>query len=122
MEGKEMIPLFSYGTLRSEKVQMETFGRLLDVKEATLPRYKLGDVEIKDDEVLRRSEEVIHPIAVYTGDQLDEVEGSLLRVTSEELALSDSYEVDEYQRILERLKSGELAWVYVERYTRPNNI
>lgn len=72
--------------------------------------------------VLRRSEEVIHPIAVYTGDQLDEVEGSLLRVTSEELALSDSYEVDEYKRILERLKSGDLAWVYVERYTRPNNI
>lgn len=121
MEGKELIPLFSYGTLKTEKVQLETFGRKLEVKEDSLPRYKLGKVEIQDQEVLRKSEEEVHPIAVYTGNHIDEVDGCLFRVTAEELAQSDRYEVDEYQRVLERLKSGELAWVYVEKYTRPDN-
>ncbi|RUM82060.1 MAG: gamma-glutamylcyclotransferase, partial [Candidatus Thioglobus sp.] len=33
--------------------------------------------------------------------------------TADELAQSDEYEVDEYQRVLAKLKSGKQAWVYV---------
>ncbi|MDB2590301.1 gamma-glutamylcyclotransferase [Candidatus Thioglobus sp.] len=106
--------LFSYGTLQSEKVQFETFGRELEGHADKLLGYKLAMVEIKDQHVVDLSGETHHPIAVVTCDLADEILGMVFEITTEELAQSDKYEVDEYQRVMGRFKSGKQAWVYVQ--------
>jgi len=37
----------------------------------------------------------------------------VFEITVEELAQSDKYEVDDYQRVMGKMKSGRSAWVYV---------
>lgn len=103
--------LFSYGTLQFEKVQLESFGRLLTGKSETLEGYRLGEVEIKDPEVLRLSAKRFHPIAIPCLDE--QIEGMVFEITHEELLRSDSYEVEEYTRQAIPMKSGLKAWVYV---------
>lgn len=106
--------LFSYGTLQSKKVQFEIFGRELTGFNDVLLGYKLNKVKINDQNVVVLSDEIYHPIAVITCDLVDEILGMVFEITTEELAQSDKYEVDEYQRVLGWLKSGQLAWVYVQ--------
>jgi len=105
--------LFSYGTLQNIEVQLETFGRELTGAKDQLSGYQLEMVEIKDQSVVDLSGETHHPIAVATGDGADEIPGMVFEITTQELAQSDEYEVDEYQRVLGSLKSGKQAWVYV---------
>jgi len=105
--------LFSYGTLQSVEVQLETFGRELVGSNDILLGYKLNQVKIHDQNVVMLSGESYHPIAVATGDGADEIPGMVFEITTQELAQSDEYEVDEYQRVLGSLKSGKQAWVYV---------
>lgn len=105
--------LFSYGTLRYEKVQMETFGRRLEGFEDSLPCYRLKKLKIVDPEVIAKSGEDIHSIIEFSADPEDEVRGTVFKVSSEELAQTDEYEVDDYKRVKVQLKSGVLAWVYV---------
>ena len=105
--------LFSYGTLQKVEVQLETFGRELLGSSDVLLGYRLGVVEITDQSVIELSSESHHPISVITCDHADEIPGMVFEITAEELAQSDEYEVDEYQRVLAKLKSGKQAWVYV---------
>lgn len=106
--------LFSYGTLRLERVQLESFGRLLDGEDDAMPGYRQTLVEITDPDVLRKSGERFHPIVASSGDPADEVAGKVFKVTAAELAAADRYEVADYKRVTVRLKSGKEAWVYIQ--------
>lgn len=104
--------LFSYGTLQQENVQLANFGRVLEGKTDTLPRYVIGEIEITDERVLRESGKSHHPILRYTDNPADEVQGTVFALTPEELAQADDYEVDDYQRVSAQLKSGTTCWIY----------
>jgi gamma-glutamylcyclotransferase (GGCT)/AIG2-like uncharacterized protein YtfP len=108
------VPLFSYGTLRQENVQMASFGRLLAGSPDALPGYASVMIEITDPGVVAASGMKFHPMVVVTGNPDDEVPGTLFLITEAELAAADAYEVSDYKRIEVRLKSGKSAWVYVK--------
>ena len=105
--------LFTYGTLRTEEVQLATFGRKLAGHADALPRYRLKMIEIKDQEFVAKSGTAIHRNLQFTGDPSDFVEGAVYSVTLNELEAADAYEPDGYKRVLVQLKSGANAWVYV---------
>ncbi len=105
--------LFSYGTLRYEKVQIATFGRKLVGNEDRLPLYRMEKLKITDPDVIAKSGEDVHSIIKFSGDSLDSVPGMVFKVTSEELRQADAYEVADYKRVKVKLHSGISAWVYV---------
>lgn len=105
--------LFSYGTLRYEKVQIANFGRKLEGQEDTLHGFKLSQVEIKNSDVVATSGDNFHPIISYTGNPSDWVSGIVFAISKEELVQADKYEVSEYKRVNVILKSGINAWVYI---------
>ena len=102
-----MNKLFSYGTLRYKKVQIETFGRELQGKKDKLIGYKISMIKINDQDVISKSDESEHRIIEYTGKNKDIVKGVLFNINDEELIKADSYEVKEYERIRVILKSKE---------------
>ena len=112
MADRADILLFSYGTLRLPAVQLATFGRLLDGRDDAAPGYRLTWVEITDPDVIATSGSDRHPIMVESDEPADAVEGRVLEITQDELAAADEYEVDDYARVLVRLRSGAQAWVY----------
>lgn len=107
------VRLFSYGTLQLESVQMASFGRLLEGTPDALPGYRRDMIEIADPEVLKASGERFHPVVSASANPADEVAGRVFRITPEELAAADLYEVSDYRRIEVVLASGIMAWVYV---------
>ena len=109
-----MNKLFSYGTLRYKKVQIETFGRELQGKKDKLIGYKISMIKINDQDVISKSDESEHPIIEYTGNNKDIVKGVLFNINDEELIKADSYEVKEYERIRVILESKEKGWVYIK--------
>jgi gamma-glutamylcyclotransferase (GGCT)/AIG2-like uncharacterized protein YtfP len=108
------IRLFAYGTLQLPEVQMASFGRLLEGSGDAMPGYRSDLLEITDPDVLATSGARFHPIVVPSADPVDEVAGTLFRVSEEELWAADAYEVADYARTTVRLKSGVEAWVYVK--------
>ncbi len=108
----DAVLLFSYGTLRDSAVQMANFGRLLAGRADTLPGYTLLQITINDAAVVALSGKSQHTIA-KRGHADDEVAGMVFEITANELAAADRYEVAEYTRVLETLKSGVESWVYV---------
>ena len=113
MEGAASEYLFSYGTLRSEAVQLATFGRRLDGQADLLRGYRLELLTIRDAGVVATSGTAQHPIACRTGDASHAVPGTVFRLTPQELAQADAYEVDDYRRIAVTLASGVTAWMYM---------
>ena len=107
--------LFTYGTLQTEEVQLETFGRRLEGHADDLPQYTLRTIEIKDQEFVAKSGTAIHRNLQFTGAASDFVEGTVYSVTREELEQADAYEPEGYKRLLVELKSGAKAWVYVNQ-------
>jgi gamma-glutamylcyclotransferase (GGCT)/AIG2-like uncharacterized protein YtfP len=105
--------LFSYGTLKKEKVQSELFGRLLKGTKDTLKGYKLSTIEIKDESVLSKSEQQYHLIAIPSKNNSDSIEGTVFEVSEEEVLIADKYETDDYKKVKVILESGKEAWVYV---------
>ncbi|WXT99653.1 MAG: hypothetical protein Ctma_0357 [Catillopecten margaritatus gill symbiont] len=103
--------LFSYGTLQTPAVQIETFGRELIGYEDQLLGYKLAMLEIQDKSVVELSGKTHHPIAI--AQQGETVQGKVFEITPEELAQSDKYEVSDYHRVLGKMASGKSVWVYV---------
>ena len=91
--------LFSYGTLQMENVQISTFGRLLEGHKDKIYGFVKDMVEIKDDDVVKTSGKTHHPIVRHSNDTNDFVAGTMFKITKEELAHADKYEVDEYKRI-----------------------
>ncbi len=111
--------LFSYGTLQLERVQIENYGRLLKGRKDRLFGYKLDKLKITDTEVLKKSGIEFHPIAVKTDSPNDVIEGTIFEITEEELIETDKYEVNDYQRVLEKFASGENAWIYIAKSDKP---
>ncbi len=105
--------LFSYGTLRYEKVQIETFGRKLEGAEDFLTGYVLKKLKITDPDVIAKSGEDVHCIVEFSGNPQDRISGMVFKISPEELARADEYEVEDYKRIQVTLLSGVSAWVYV---------
>ncbi|HCN51200.1 MAG TPA: UDP-N-acetylmuramate--alanine ligase [Chryseobacterium sp.] len=105
--------LFSYGTLQKEKVQLETFGRILQGEKDALSGYKIDMLEITDPEVLLTSGQKYHPVLKFSGNEEDEVGGVLFEVTETEIIQADDYEVDDYERIEVVFTSGKKGFIYV---------
>jgi gamma-glutamylcyclotransferase (GGCT)/AIG2-like uncharacterized protein YtfP len=107
--------LFSYGTLRQPEVQLATFGRSLEGRDAAIAGYRLEWLTITDPHVIATSGSDRHPLLVAdaTGSADATVSGTVFTVTPDELRAADEYEVDDYRRIEVPLTSGETAWVYV---------
>jgi gamma-glutamylcyclotransferase (GGCT)/AIG2-like uncharacterized protein YtfP len=105
--------LFSYGTLRHAKVQLATFGRVLDGRADAVIWFELDWVTITDEHVIATSGSDRHPI-LKPSDRTDAaVEGTVFAVSAADLVAADEYEVDDYRRITVPLRSGDRAWVYV---------
>lgn len=107
--------LFSYGTLQNEQVQLETFGRKILGFKDELIGYKINYIEIFDKEVLRMSNQKFHLIIEYTGNTSDKVNGMTFEISEDELIKADNYEVDDYRRVLLKLKSGKNGYVYIQK-------
>jgi len=113
--------LFTYGTLQQLDVQLANFGRALDGRPDVLPGYRLETLTITDPDVVAVSGSAEHPFAVATGDPNDEIVGTIVTLTTAELAAADRYEVDDYTRVLVELRSGSRAWAYVKAGGTDNN-
>ena len=106
--------LFSYGTLRQPEVQMALFGRLIEGVPDAMPGWRSRMIEISDPDVIAKSGTRWHPMVERSDDPADAVEGLLFRVSTEDLASADAYEVD-YARRPVRLRSGLTAWIYGDK-------
>jgi hypothetical protein len=107
------VHLFSYGTLQLPAVQVEQFGRHLDGEPDALPGHRLNWVTITDPAVVAVSGTDRHPIVRHTGEPTDTTTGTVLTLTTAELAAADLYEVDDYRRIVVTLGSGSQTLVYL---------
>lgn len=107
--------LFAYGTLQSDSVQISTFGRKLEGAPDALPVYKIITITIDDQDFVATSGAAHHRNLQFTGDASDVVEGTVFKMSAEELEQADSYEPDGYARQLVQLRSGIKAWVYLAR-------
>ncbi len=108
------IPLFSYGTLQLESVQLCKFGGLLPGEPDAVVGYRRAEIAIDDPETIALSGSNIHAIAIETGDPRDQIEGTLFHVTAAQLDAADAYEVGDYKRVEVALRSGRAAWAYVK--------
>ncbi|HEY1639534.1 MAG TPA: gamma-glutamylcyclotransferase family protein [Streptosporangiaceae bacterium] len=104
--------LFSYGTLQQPGVQLATFGRRLTGAADQLPAHRGGWITITDPAVIAESGSDRHPIVRATSSPADTVTGTVLTLSTAELAASDACEVDDYRRSRITLASGTRAWVY----------
>lgn len=107
--------LFSYGTLQKEQTQIALFGRTLQGWPDVLNGYKTATIEIKDESFLAKGEQAIQQTAIASNDESDNIKGTVLEVTEEELRIADSYEPKGYGRIKVKLQSGKEAWLYVAK-------
>ena len=107
--------LFAYGTLQSQSVQISTFGRKLEGTADALPGYKIITITIDDQDFVTTSGTAHHRNLQDTGDSSDIVEGTVFKMSAEELERADSYEPESYARALVHLRSGIKAWVYLTR-------
>lgn len=111
--GEAAIPLFSYGTLRQENVQLATFGRRLDGRPDSLAGFSLSPMTITDPHVIATSGAGVHTIARPSGYTEDHIPGIVFRLTPAEIEAADRYEAGPIERIRVRLESGAEAFVYV---------
>jgi gamma-glutamylcyclotransferase (GGCT)/AIG2-like uncharacterized protein YtfP len=105
--------IFSYGTLQDRAVQLANFGRELMGTSDSLPGYSISLLAIRDPGVIATSGKTHHAIAERSGNPAEDVPGTVFKITPEELAAADRYEVSEYTRVEVTLKSGSRAWAYV---------
>jgi gamma-glutamylcyclotransferase (GGCT)/AIG2-like uncharacterized protein YtfP len=106
--------LFSYGTLQDRAVQLANFQRELSGSSDSLPGYSTTLIVISEPGVVETSGKTQHKIVLPTGRPEDEVPGTVFKITPDELAAADRYEVSEYRRVQVTLKSGLRAWAYVQ--------
>ena len=104
--------LFSYGTLQQNETQLKLFGRLLNGTKDVLKGYKTITIEITDQAFLAKGENKFQRIAIPSDDPADEIEGTALEFTEEELLRADQYEPKGYGRKQVTLASGKKAWIY----------
>lgn len=107
--------LFSYGTLQNEDVQLRLFGRLLTGSSDVLKGYRASVIEITDETFLAQGAQKHQLSAAVSDDETDSLKGTVFEISGKELALSDEYEPDAYERIAVNLESGLSAWLYLKR-------
>lgn len=107
------IPLFSYGTLRQENVQLATFGRRLDGRPDAMRGFALSPMAITDPHVIATSGAEVHTIARPSGNPEARIAGTVFTLTAAEIEAADRYESGPIERIRVRLESGSEAFVYV---------
>ena len=108
--------LFSYGTLQEPRVQLATFGRLLDGRPDQLAGFELAQVPIPDPAEAEWAGRTHYDTIRFNGDEGSRIAGTVFELTDEELAASDEYEAGaDYGRTAMTLTSGTLAWVYAHR-------
>ena len=105
--------LFSYGTLRKEKVQRAVFGKAVSGKPDAIIGYELVPVMISSREAIAISGKAQHTTLVPAKGECTPIEGVVFHITASDLAAADRYESAEYHRIKVKLRSGIAAWVYV---------
>ena len=109
------VRLFSYGSLQQREVQLANYGRALDGEPDELSGYRIEPLHITDPEVVRLSGKAVHIIARETGDPADRIPGILFELSEAELAATDAYETEDYERVEVTLESGARALAYVGR-------
>lgn len=102
--------LFTYGVLQAPDVQLDTFGRLLHGDDDTLSAFRLDD---GDERGVPAGGAHRRRILRHTGDPLDRVFGTVVRLSPDELDAADEYLMSGSRRISVVLESGLSAWVYV---------
>ena len=112
-EAPETHRLFSYGTLRLERVQRRLFGRLVPTEPDALLGWRIEQIGIHDPAVLEASGLSHHPALIRSGAPKDRVEGSVLTLTPAELAAADAYEVAAYVRVSTLTERERTAYAYV---------
>ncbi|MFI7006378.1 GDSL-type esterase/lipase family protein [Streptomyces sp. NPDC050145] len=104
--------LFSFGTLLDRRVQTSLFGRAVPTTASSLAGHATRPLAITDASVIATSGQDVHlTLERRIGST---VEGAVLRLTDQELAAADDYEVDDYVRRRVLLTSGETAWAYLD--------
>ncbi|MGY4387338.1 GDSL-type esterase/lipase family protein [Streptomyces sp. TE12347] len=104
--------LFSFGTLRDERVQTALFGGAVPTSPAALAGYTTRPLKITDPAVIAASGLDVHLILERRLGAT--VEGAVLHLTDQELAAADAYEVDDYTRRRVVLSSGATTWAYLD--------
>lgn len=105
--------LFSYGTLQKVEVQLKLFGRILEGTTEVLKGYRTQSIEIKDEAFLAGGNSKNQLTIVHTSNENDYIEGSVFKLTSDELQMADKYEPGNYKRIGVECESGKKAWIYL---------
>ncbi|MFD9486065.1 GDSL-type esterase/lipase family protein [Streptomyces sp. NPDC059991] len=104
--------LFSFGTLMDERVQTTLFGQAVPTSPASLTGCTTRPLAITDPSVIAASGLDVH--LTLEREYGAVVEGAVLRLTDQDLAAADAYEVDDYVRRRVLLSSGERAWAYLD--------
>nr|WP_260149063.1 gamma-glutamylcyclotransferase family protein [Microbacterium endophyticum] len=104
--------LFSYGTMRSTAVQLDTLGHVVTWEVDVLTGYTVDYLEIDDP---RDDAPGIntHARMRSTGSSLDKVVGFVCEVSEAELDALDNYEAARGRRSEVTLDSGRVAWAYL---------
>ncbi|MBP4138535.1 gamma-glutamylcyclotransferase family protein [Flavobacterium geliluteum] len=101
--------LFSYGTLQSKEIQMQVFNKLLTGTPDQLTGYKLKDLKIEEEFGMTD-----YFVATASENSSDKIEGIVFKISSKDLAKADLFESNAYKRVQITLKSGLVAWIYIE--------
>ena len=104
-----MEQIFSYGTLRSKEIQMQVFNKLLTGTPDQLMGYKIKDLQIEEEFGMAD-----YVVAVPTEDAADPIHGIVYNISPSDLAKVDVFESNAYKRVEVTLKSGIIAWIYIE--------
>lgn len=104
-----MEKLFSYGTLRSKQIQMQIFNKVLTGTPDQLLGYKLKSLQIEEEFGMAD-----YVVAVASADSSDPIHGVAFNISATDLAKVDIFESNAYKRVQVELKSGTVAWVYIE--------
>jgi len=106
--------IFSYGTLQQARVQLSTFGRLLQGQADELVGFERSLVRIEDPHSAETIGMTHYDNVTFHGRSDSRVTGAVFEVTDSELLLADRYEETAgYKRISVVLASGRTAWLYL---------
>lgn len=104
-----MEKLFSYGTLRSKEIQRQVFNRILTGTVDQLLDHKLKSLQIEEEFGMAD-----YVVVVPSTDSSDTIHGVVFDVSNADLVKADIFESNAYKRVQVKLKSGVVAWIYIE--------
>lgn len=104
--------VFSFGTLLDEKVQQHLFNRVITPSADSLSGYELTEVVIEDPAVLAASGLAVHRGLIRRLGSA--VQGGVITLDDDELAVADAYEVSDYARRRVRTVGNGNVWAYVD--------